>query len=479
MGKILISWIAYENDFIKGKGTVNSDGPSCTVHKYFYLDYEYHLLLTASKSTEEDTKFQYLLNHLRNNYNHRIEEKALDIRDIINVGEICGKINALLYSLNEYEIDIFISPGTPAMQVAWYFAHEKLKLETNLFQIRKAEQTLSKNKPQQVWVDLDQSKIPTALLIREYHKNKKSDEQFKITKSLEPIYKLAEKVAATDKITVLILGDTGTGKEGLAEFIHNNSPRSKGRFIPINCAAIGDSLLESRLFGFAKGAFTGADKDTAGLFENASGGTIFLDEIGDISSYMQQSLLRVLQEKQIYRIGESISRPINVRVIAATNKDLVKLCSESKFRWDLYYRLSVVELTLPSLLERGSKEMEEILNFILQKKSLEYKTTLLKISSVVKKKILAYPFPGNIRELENLIERLYSTIEGEVTEESLPKKITTIERENSLKLADVEKEHIKKVYEMYGKNAAKAAKILDISPGTMNTKLKLIYDSKK
>jgi transcriptional regulator with PAS, ATPase and Fis domain len=361
------------------------------------------------------------------------------------------------------------------MQVAWFLAHESLKINTRLFQLRKAVHTKTKDKPEQVWVNLTQSKIPTALLIREELKGKQTNTGFLITKSVKPIYDLAEKIAAADKVSVLILGETGTGKEGLAKYIHDKSARAKGPFIALNCAAMGETLLESRLFGFVKGAHSMAHNNTAGLFEDAANGTIFLDEIGDISPFMQQSLLRVLQEKEISRIGESKVREVNVRIIAATNRDLIKLCVEGQFRWDLYYRLSVVDLMLPSLRERGVVETEQIFDFILDKKSKEFQTSLLKISASIRKKIFNYPFPGNIRELENLIERLYATIEGDVTEQSLPKSFGNIMEGHSLKLIDVENAHIKKVYEMCGKVGARTAIILGISPGTLNTKIKAIY----
>lgn len=473
MPRILISWVAINNDFTEGKLPVNTTGPNSVVHNLFWK-YEYHLLLSSAIKIEDDNRCLYLVTHLNRSFaDHKIETKAMAINDVIDVNEISGKINALLIGLQGYDIDIFISPGTPAMQVAWYLAHINLKRSTKLFQIRKPEHTKSKKDFEQVWVDLNQSQIPIALLIREELKNKLTDAKILITKSIRPIYDIAEKVAAADKATVLILGETGTGKEGLAKYIHYNSPRAKGPFIAVNCAAMGESLLESRLFGYAKGAHNMAFKDTPGLFEDAENGTIFLDEIGDISSYMQQSLLRVLQEKEVCRIGESKTRKINMRVIAATNCDLIKLCSEKKFRWDLYYRLSVVDLTLPSLKEIGIKETEELFNFILKKKAFDFEKKLPKINADLRKKIFSYPFPGNIRELENFVERLYSTTEDEISEHSLPKYFSKITKEQTLKLDDVIAEHVKRVYVICDGNIVKTAKVLGISPNTVKTKLNL------
>jgi transcriptional regulator with PAS, ATPase and Fis domain len=476
MAKILISWVATSNDFTDGKLPISSTSPNSLVHKEFW-NYDKHILLSQAKNITDDHKILHLASHLRKTYKHIVEEIAMAIDDIIDVNEISGKVNSLLMGLQEDEIDIFISPGTPAMQVAWYLAHDTLLLNIKLFQLRKAEHTKAKIKTEQVWVIRSQSKVPTALLIRQELKGKHTDTKFLITKSVKPVYELAEKVAAADRVTVLILGETGTGKEGLAKFIHDKSPRAKAPFITLNCAAVGETLLESRLFGYAKGAHSMAHSDKAGLFEDANNGTIFLDEIGDISPYMQQSLLRVLQEKEISRIGESNVRKVNVRVIAATNRELTKLCSEGKFRWDLYYRLSVVDLTLPSLKERGVKETEELFDFIMEKKTADFKTSLSKIPAAVRKKIFNYPFPGNIRELENFIERLYATVEGDVTEQSIPKSFSLLAKEHSLKLEDIEREHIKKVYEMCGKVGTRAAKVLGISNGNLNSKIKSIYGS--
>ncbi|MFA7290582.1 MAG: sigma 54-interacting transcriptional regulator, partial [Melioribacteraceae bacterium] len=330
-----------------------------------------------------------------------------------------------------------------------------------------------KDKAEQLWVNLEQSKIPTALLIREELKGKLTSSRFLITKSIRPVYSLAEKVAAADKVSVLILGETGTGKEGLARFIHDNSSRAKAPFIALNCASMGESLLESRLFGYSKGSHNMAFKDTPGLFEAADSGTIFLDEIGDITPYMQQSLLRVLQEKEICRIGEAKVRKVNVRVIAATNKNLYKRCSEGKFRWDLFYRLSVVELMLPSLMERGISETEELFDFILNLKSNDFKTVPPKIPADIRKIIFNYPFPGNIRELENLIERIYATMEDSITEDILPKNLRYGEKEHSLKLQDVIALHVNSVYQMCEKNLVRTAKILDIAPNTVKSKINI------
>jgi two-component system, NtrC family, response regulator HydG len=480
MAKILISWIAVQNDFTNGNMPVNKKGPSSTVHELFWKkdnqEYDYHLLLSDKKSENEDDKLLHLSTHLSRTYKHKIEHYALGIDDVINVSEIYGKVNALLVSLREHELDIFVSPGTPAMQVAWYLAHETLALKTRLFQVRKREDTKTKVDHEWVEIILNRSLIPNTLLFNEERKRKPQDSipsKQLITKSVKPIYDLAKKVAMADSATVLILGETGTGKEGLARYIHDHSPRAKGPFITVNCASIGESLLESRLFGYAKGSHNTAQKDTPGLFEDANHGTIFLDEIGDIAPYMQQSLLRVLQEREVCRVGESKPRKLNIRVITATNQNLPKLCDEGKFRWDLYYRITVVDLTLPSLRERGVKEMEELFDFLLAKNAKDHKRPEILVSDSVRKKIFNHQFPGNIRELENFIERLYAMVENEVTEMDIPKSFGVTPSTQSLKLDDVIAEHVKKVYEMCGRNVTRVAGVLGISNNTVKKNLNL------
>ncbi|MBM3455366.1 MAG: sigma-54 factor interaction domain-containing protein, partial [Bacteroidetes bacterium] len=212
-----------------------------------------------------------------------------------------------------------------------------LNLKTTLYQTRPTKFTLKKERPELIKINMERSAIGLTALYHQQDIIKGSNENFFITPSIENIYENARKVALTDEVSVLILGDSGTGKENLARYIHANSIRSEKPYVTINCSSFGDNLLESRLFGYKKGTFTGADKDSVGLFEEAHEGTILLDEIGDISPYMQQALLRVLQEKEIMPLGGK-PKKIDVRVIAATNQNLVKRCEEGFFRWDLYYR---------------------------------------------------------------------------------------------------------------------------------------------
>jgi two-component system response regulator HydG len=288
---------------------------------------------------------------------------------------------------------------------------------------------------------------------------------------------LACRVARFDS-SVLVTGETGTGKEVLARYMHRNSPRSGGPFVAINCGALPDTLLESELFGHRAGAFTGAVRDRAGLFEEADKGTIFLDEVGDISTAMQMKLLRVLQEKEIMRLGENTPRKTNARVIAATNRDISRDVASGKFREDLLYRIRVIEIEVPPLRKR-QEDILPLIRFFIKKFEKKMALPGLRLDSKCIDYLQNYSWPGNVRELENTMERAAVLAPGAVIKpEHLPIFMThghaaaaNIDP-RSISLQQLETEHIKIVLELYGGNRTKAAKTLGISPATLWRKLK-------
>jgi DNA-binding NtrC family response regulator len=281
--------------------------------------------------------------------------------------------------------------------------------------------------------------------------------------------------AASTTATVLITGQSGTGKELVARAIHYSSRRASAPFVPVNCGGIPESLLESELFGYVKGAFTGALESRAGFFQTADGGTIFLDEVSETSLAMQVKLLRVLQEKEICMLGSSQPRNVNVRILAATNKDLLGLVKKGNFREDLYYRLNVIEVAIPSLQDRGDDILLLVRHFArkyseeLDKKELRFSEKALEI-------LRNYAWPGNVRELENIVHRLVVMTDSDLIDvPDLPDLMRySGVRETGLQrtLADVEAEHIRNVLASVSGNKTRAAEILGMDRKTLREKMK-------
>ena len=294
------------------------------------------------------------------------------------------------------------------------------------------------------------------------------------SKEMQDVFKQMKKAASTD-VTIVISGESGTGKEIVARAVHYNSDRSSAPFVPVNCNAIPNNLLESELFGHVKGAFTGAKGSRAGFFQVADGGTIFLDEIGDASLSMQGKLLRVIQNKEIYMVGSSRTRKVNTRIIAATNKDLLSLMEKGIFREDLYYRINVINISLPALRERRN-DILLLINHFLEKFSKEMDRPMLNISDDALRVLVNYQWPGNVRELENLIQRLVIITDGDfihVTDlPALMKFYVNQKKDVNRTLADVEIEHIRHVLASVNGNKTKAAKVLGIDRKTLREKLK-------
>ncbi len=285
------------------------------------------------------------------------------------------------------------------------------------------------------------------------------------------IYKTISLVAPTDA-TVLIEGETGTGKELIARMIHRNSRRAAQPFVPVDCGSIAPSLLESELFGTLKGAYTGADRDRMGVFEAAAGGTVFLDEIGDIDLGFQLKLLRFLQEREVRPLGSSRPKKVDVRVVAATNKDVQKLVDEGKFREDLWYRLNVVRLTVPPLCERPS-DIPLLVHYFLKRYNERYKFETKLIDSGLKA-MEEYSWPGNIRQLQHMVERLAILAPGgRIDGDAVRAAIEQMDSRDSSSetLADTEAEQIRRVLAATNGNKSRAAKILGIERKTLYRKL--------
>ena len=295
--------------------------------------------------------------------------------------------------------------------------------------------------------------------------------------ALVGVYKLIARAAPTDS-TVLIQGESGTGKELIARAIHANSLRKDEPFVAMDCGTLAENLLESELFGHERGAFTGAVSGKKGLLESAHHGTCFLDEIGDISPNLQSKLLRVLQEHEIRRVGGTDTIQVDVRIVAATNKNLKKLVEEGKFREDLYYRLNVVSLPLPPLRER-SEDIPILIDFFLQKYGKTSSKHVTGISTEAMALLMHYDWPGNVRELENTIERaIVLTGSYTIMPQDLPDWISSPslprqqEKVGWKTLEQIEREHILRVLDAFQGDEARAAEVLGVHRKTIQRKLK-------
>lgn len=273
--------------------------------------------------------------------------------------------------------------------------------------------------------------------------------------------------------TVLVTGATGTGKELVARALHRLSPASKGQFVVCNCSALVENLVESELFGYVRGAFTGATQDKIGMFEYADGGTIFLDEIGELAPAAQAKLLRVLQNRQVQRVGSLTPRNIDVRVIAATHRNLKTMVRDSQFREDLYYRLAVVEIGLPVLASRR-EDLPLLERYFVEKFATEYGKSIAGLVRRAQTRLATYPWPGNIRELENVIGNACMMTDGNLIDiEDLPERLRgpldeemTLD-ERFLSLDELQRRHVLRVLEGVGGNKVRAAEVLGIGRATI------------
>jgi DNA-binding NtrC family response regulator len=373
----------------------------------------------------------------------RLKAEDVDTDAEILIMTAYATVDTAVKAMKEGAFDYLVKPFAPdeiEMQIKKIVAHRELVLENILLRQKLEERS-------------------------EY------DEIIGKSEPMQKIFDLISQVAPTDS-TVLITGESGTGKELIAQAIHGNSQRCYMSFIAVSCGALPDSLLESELFGYEKGAFTGAEYTKKGRFELADNGTLFLDEIGDISFKTQVDLLRVLQQKAFRRLGGVEEIQVDVRILAATNRNLQKAISENKFREDLFYRLNVISIHVPPLKER-KEDIPLLVKAFVRKYCLEMNKEIVKIAPSALKVLMDYDWPGNVRELENVIERALVIGRGpEIVTEDLPfpdKEFTAEIMPDSLKM--MEKMHIRKILRKTHWNISRAARLLEIDRQTIYNKI--------
>ena len=474
--KILVSWVAWYTDFILEpghplQGDISPESPNYGLYQTGYIrHYDRHLLL--SSAPEGDERSVTLFTRIKHDFpGAPVVLEHYPLTDFLDFREIRSKIDQALAPYQEDDIDILFSTGTTPMRMAWVLFH----IEQNAFRTRLL-QSLDRKMGEQDEVSYRVIELQGSFVAQRLDavvvQAQKAVPLGLVTPRLQEVYDEAREVARVERVPVLIQGPSGSGKEYLARYIHTESGRAAAPFFGLNCAAMGQELLESRLFGYRKGAFTGAHEHRKGLFEEADGGTLFLDEIGDISPYMQQALLRVLQEREVSRIGETQARPVNVRIIAATNKDLLEACRTGSFRWDLYYRLAVVELHLPALRDYPQAERAQFIDhFIELRRDLAPHREALRLDAPVRAWFLSYDFPGNLRELDSLITRLYVFSRGKVRLPDLDRLHRHRPGRYSLSLEEMERRHIARVLEAHQYVKSHTAEALGIALNTLKSKM--------
>ncbi len=341
------------------------------------------------------------------------------------------------------------------------FMEKPVDLEKLLERIQEVEQTIAVDEDfQEVQEVLEEISLPVKIVGS--------------GKAIKEAISVAGRVASSPW-SVLITGETGTGKELFARLIHELSPRHEGPFVEVNCAAIPENLFESELFGHVKGAFTGATSNRKGRFEQARGGTVFLDEAGELPESLQPKLLRVLQEKRITPVGSDTEREVDVRVVAATNRDLRKMAEEGRFREDLYFRLNVFEIHIPPLRERR-EDIPELIDFFVQR----YAIMPVKISAPAIDMLMKYHYPGNVRELEHIVQRVVTLSRGRIIRPAdLPAEVRADVTERDYeslpldkRLAALERDEIIKALERHDYVQTRAAEALGISERVLRYKMK-------
>lgn len=479
MKKYIVSWLAVMNDFLQTNDEVpiNLNGPTYNLHKYYFkeLQYQKHFIL---HTPDNFRKVKQVEAYIRKDFpEHPIETVEMQIEnafeDLVHIQHLSETFIKKLIDQDAY-VDLLLSTGTGVMKVAWFICHKNFEDRTRLMLIYPPK---NNSKPKFVCVKADD--IPKSVYHSlSFHDLSADDIDVPIkTPSLSKIYDYAKRIAISDH-PVLIYGESGTGKELLARFIHQNSPRFQKPFLAFNCSAFTETVLESRLFGHKKGSFTDARHDHKGIFEEANNGTVFLDEIGDISPAMQIALLRVLQFNEIQPVGGKVKK-VNVRVIAATNKPIFHIHQKSSFRTDLFYRFPFF-IKLPSLRDYSTDELKNIINELISKLSMKYNKKI-KFSDDLISFLLGYHYPGNYRELISMLDHIFIFAENIATREHLSCLYNELHSLELQKMYDTDiitldhmiSRYISKVYEKCSFNKTTAAKKLGISVNTLKKYLSM------
>ncbi|QMU66226.1 MAG: AAA domain-containing protein [Flavobacteriaceae bacterium] len=487
MSNALVSWVATGHDFIRPKDNsteiiINENGPHFSLYRDFGQDFDVHYLLSQYRE-RENLEMDVKLNRLRVALEHSFNNKKvmlmyMDIDDILSIGTIKNKIDELIkIKLDRTNVQIFVSPGTPSMQTAWYLLGCDLFKRDTISFFRRRERRFIEGglTPPKEPIEFDVSHYAGVTNVRDNNAGGHLNTNLKpkITTKLKPIYTKAVQLAGNDKTTILIQGDSGTGKTFLAKYIHNISNRKNKPFSILDCSAYNETMLEHKLFGYEKGAFSGATKLHTGVLEQAKGGTVVFDAIDTLPKHLQARLNTVLNEKVFQRIGSDRNLPLDVRIIATSTEDLWLLRDADAFHRELHYRLAVAELQLPSFFQMQRKERKAWVNYFMEttytKLGVDY---IGEIDKEAWDFILDYHFDGNLKEVENMVEIFYTFCEKKVTKADIPRQMIKGEKSPVLSLESAMKKHVNAVVEQCEGNISQAAKYLGVYRGTVSKYLK-------
>lgn len=467
---ILISWLGFRDDFEeKAAGfNVKADGFTACIQRDIVKQYgidKHVALITKDNSNglthEIERKKQLMKRFIQDAYNQTIEfyQTEIDKSDLQDFSVIENALRSVIQSFDESDkLYVVAGTGPTAVGMAWCTLNMAMKKRFKLYVLQRPEyipngqlSTLKEIEPH-----IDQLLDDT---LHEHHFSINLPDNIYKDEIVELEYSKANSYAQSQDLNILILGETGCGKDKMAEYIHKNSPLAQKEYKPINCASLHEDTLYSELFGHVKGSFTGSLNDHVGLFEKCKGGTLFLDEIGDISPYMQQSLLRAIENKEIKKLGSNdIIKNVNVRIIAATNNNLYEKCKEGKFRWDLYYRLSNPEIILKPYRYRTIESRKKIIDYYLEILSKKWGRKL-NISKRAMKIVESYNFPGNFREIYNTLNSLFPMY-TEIMPEDLPARFMMEENQNDESYEAVLKKHCINIYKKYNYDLTETKKAL-------------------
>lgn len=474
--KTLITWIGFNEDFLEKGHSVNPEGFTGNIHRDIYESYHFskHIVLSSIDRSGElnrpiANRKLMLQRHIKTTYpTHVFEIKDIEIdkEDLQNFQVIELQLRSFISSFDATEeLHVIAGTGPTAVGMAWASLNIGMANAFSLHLMKRAEHTSDGIHAELVdvipyvnhWLDNK---------LREHHFSYEVPNDIFQDSIVVKEYERAKKIAPATDVNVLILGETGCGKDKLAEFIVTQSPLNKAKYKAINCASLPDELLYSELFGHAKGAFTGASSERKGLFEECNGGTLFLDEIGDISPFMQQALLRVIENKEIKKAGSNqIQKDISVRILAATNHDLYAKCKQGHFRFDLYYRLNGMEIELSNYRNRTESERLAVRNYYIDKLSAKWGRKLI-LSDNAEKVLSRYSFPGNFREIYNSLNTIYALDIPEVREEDLPTRFRGNQIFLSENYEEVMMQHCIFIYQKYNYNITATCKALGYKNST-------------